>query len=557
MEFKHERFGELLVRNGLISEGQLRDALEQQGVRHKRLGDLLIEDLIATEDQISEALAQQRDLEHVNLSAFQVERVADCLRLLPLSVLEKHLVMPLGFDDEGQLLLAMADPLDVEALDEAALLTGLRIRPLVASASKVKEAITRYGVGAETLRVLDRAALSASEGVADVEAANDVPVVRIVIQLLHEAVLDGASDLHLEPQQDRIRVRHRIDGQLHDVMSLPLSSHPQVVARIKVMADMDITERRRPMDGRIHTEIEGQKLDLRIATTPTPLGENVAIRILNSEIRFHTIDDLGLSVGNLRRLESMLAKPYGAILIAGPTGSGKTTTLYAALNELNHTARKIMTVEDPVEYRVPGVTQIALNPHVDLSFSAGLRAILRSDPDVVMVGEVRDQETAAIAMRAALTGHLMLTSIHTNDAPSALSRLTDMKVERYVTSSALVGVVSQRLVRVLCPHCKRSEFVVPERLEQAGFDGIMPSELRAFSAPGCEACRGTGYSGRIGVFEIMPMDEELIDLFHAGATTERIRAHALAQGMISLRSDALAKVAAGVTSFEELERIMW
>ncbi len=351
-----------------------------------------------------------------------------------------------------------------------------------------------------------------------------------------------------------MRVRYRIDGVLQDVASLPKNAQAGLTSRIKVMADMDITERRRPQDGRIALRIDGEPLDLRVATLPTPLGEGIVIRVLNSGVSFHSIDDLGLSADNLAKFLRMLHKPYGCVLIAGPTGSGKTTTLYAALQSINEPTRKIITIEDPIEYRMSGLSQVAVNPRVALTFAAGLRTALRFDPDVVMVGEVRDPETASIAVRAALTGHLVLSSIHTNDAPSALTRITDMGVESYVTSSALLGAVAQRLVRRLCQKCKRPAKISDERLRAAGFEPYELLGLKTYESVGCDACRGTGFTGRLGVFEIMEMDDDMTRLFLKNAPSEELRTLAIEKGMVTLRRDALDKVAAGSTSLREVDR---
>jgi type IV pilus assembly protein PilB len=376
----------------------------------------------------------------------------------------------------------------------------------------------------------------------------------MVNQLLREAALDRASDVHFEPRDDGVRVRYRIDGVLQDVTLLPKNSQAGLISRIKVMADMDITERRRPQDGRIGLRVNNEPLDLRVALLPTPAGEGIVIRILNSGVSFHQIDGLGLSEANFEKFNRMLHAPYGCVFVAGPTGSGKSTSLYAALKTINDPTRKVCTIEDPIEYQMTGLTQVAVNTRVGLTFAAGLRTLLRFDPDIVMVGEVRDAETASIAVRAALTGHLVLSSIHTNDAPSALTRITDMGVEPYITSSALLGAVAQRLVRKLCPSCKREREYPREFLLAAGYAPEELKDLVTYESVGCDQCRHTGYIGRIGVFEIMEMDDDLIRLFVKEAPAEDLRALALSKGMIGLRRDALDKVAAGITSLEEVDR---
>jgi type IV pilus assembly protein PilB len=554
VDYTREKMGGLLVRHGLITDEQLDVALAEQAEAGGKLGEVFVRDLLLTEDQIAAALAEQKGLRHVNLAALDIDRGA--VVLLPWRMARLRGVIPVGFN-EGRLTLAMSDPLDVEAIDEAEIRTGYKIDPVVATSSQVLYAIEKYAVASDTLQQLEEAEAAEMEDEEDFGAhgqEGDVPVVRMVNQLLREAVADRASDIHFEPEEERVRVRYRIDGVLQDVASLPKSSQAGLTSRLKVMADMDITERRRPQDGRIALRIDGQPLDLRVATLPTPLGEGIVIRILNSGMSFHTIESLGLSDENFAKFSRMLHRPYGCILIAGPTGSGKTTTLYAALQSINDPTRKITTIEDPIEYRMTGLSQVAVNTRVGLTFAAGLRTLLRFDPDVVMVGEVRDPETASIAVRAALTGHLVLSSIHTNDAPSALTRITDMGVESYVTSSALLGAVAQRLVRQLCPKCKKLAKVSEEVLRAAGFDSQELVGLKVYEPVGCDHCRRTGFVGRLGVFEIMEMDDEMTRIFLKNAPAEELRAMAINKGMVTLRRDALDKVAAGLTSLSELDR---
>jgi type IV pilus assembly protein PilB len=554
VDYSRERMGELLVRIGLITDEQLDMALAAQAESGGKLGEVLVRELVITEDQIAEALAEQKGLQHVNLAAVEIDRGA--VLLLPWRMAKLRGVIPIGFND-GCLTLAMSDPLDVEAIDEAEMRTGYKVVPVVASASQVLYAIEKYAVASETLQQLEtdeNGDAEAEERFEEAVLAESMPIVRIVSQLLRDAVTDRASDIHFEPEEDRMRVRYRIDGVLQDVASLPKNSQAGLTSRIKVMADMDITERRRPQDGRISLRVEGQSLDMRVAALPTPHGESIVVRVLNSSVSFHSVDGLGLSEVNHARFMRMLHKPYGCIMVAGPTGSGKSTTLYAALQSINDSERKICTVEDPIEYRMAGLTQVAVNTRVGLTFAAGLRTLLRFDPDVIMVGEVRDTETASIAVRAALTGHLVLSSIHTNDAPSALTRITDMGVESYVTSSALLGAIAQRLVRVLCPKCRRQVTIVPERLLAAGFAPEELKNLVTFEPVGCDSCRRTGFVGRLGVFEIMEMDDDMTRLFLKDAPSEELRALAIQKGMVSLRRDALDKVAQGLTSLEELDR---
>ena len=553
MSYTRERLGELLVRVDLITDEQLDAALSEQVRTGGKLGEVLVRALTLTEDQIARALAEQKGLEHVNLAGIAIDRAA--VVLLPVRMERRRNVIPIGFKND-MLILAMADPLDVEAVDEAELRSGMKVEAVVATMSQIQYAIDKYAVASDALQELELSELTdaADEDLGALEG--DVPVVRIINQLIREGVVDRASDIHFEATERGVRVRYRIDGVLQDVAMLPKSSQAGLLSRIKVMADMDITERRRPQDGRIALRVDERPIDLRVATLPTPLGEGIVIRILNSEVAFHAVSDLGLSGHNLEALQRMLLKPYGCILLAGPTGSGKTTTLYAALQEINIPTRKIITVEDPIEYRMDGLTQVAVNPRVGLTFAAGLRTILRFDPDVVMVGEVRDPETASIAVRASLTGHLVLSSIHTNDAPAAITRLSDMGVEPYVTASALIGAIAQRLVRLLCPACKKPVKLLRERLLAAGYSELELKTLQTWAPAGCPECRDTGYRGRQAIFEVMELDEELTRLTLRNAPADELRSMAIERGMISLRRDALDKVAQGLTSLDEVDRVV-
>jgi len=553
--YTRDRLGELLVREGVITEDQLFDALAHQQSHGGKLGSILVKNLVVDEDAIARTLAVQKDLEYVSLSQFKVDREAAAL--IPLRVALRSGIIPIGFRD-GSLVLAMADPLDVEAIDDVHLRTKMPVIPVVATAAQIDYAIEKYLTSADAFGGLT----ADTEPDEEVEAApvgdEDVPIVRLVNQLIREAVLDAASDIHIEPGPHNVRVRFRVDGVLHEVMTAPSSMRAGLVSRIKVMAEMDIAERRRPQDGRIGLTVGDRVVDMRVATLPTPFGENIVIRLLHHEASQQTLTDLGMSAEHLVIFERFLSRAYGEILISGPTGSGKSTTLYAGLTYLNDPTRKIITIEDPIEYQIGGITQMAVNAGIGLSFAQLLRTVLRSDPDVVMVGEIRDAETAQIATRAALTGHLVLSSIHTNDAPSALTRLTDMEVAPFVASSALIGVVAQRLVRRLCTACKEEKKLTRLQLTERGFAF---DELRSKSAywkheGGCDECHGTGYRGRVGVFEIMPMDTELERLFLAEAPSEAIRAAALEAGMKTLRADGLEKVAAGLTSLDEVARVV-
>jgi len=555
VSYTRERLGELLLRAGLLDEPQLREALDEQQRSGGKIGEVLVRELVLTEDQIAAALADQKGLEHVNLAAYAVDKSVTAL--IPVRMARREGVIPIRLESD-RLTLAMSDPLDVEAIDEVELRTGFKVDVVVASASQVRFAIEKFIAGGDALQELELVAHEEDldEGSAQPDGDADVAIVRMVNQLIREAVNERASDIHFEPGERGVRVRYRVDGVLRSAADLPKNSQAELLSRIKVMADLDITERRRPQDGRIALRVDSKTLDLRVATLPTPLGEAITLRILDKEVAVKSFDDIGLARPEREAIERMLGKPYGCLFISGPTGSGKSTTLYALLAMINNPGRKVVTVEDPIEYRMDGITQVAVNARIGLTFAAGLRTILRSDPDVVMVGEVRDPETAEIAVRAALTGHLVLSSIHTNDAPSALTRLTDMGVPPYITSSGLLGAVAQRLVRKLCVHCRTPQSVSPDRLMAAGFTEQEAANVTVYRAVGCEECGMTGYHGRIGVFEVMEFDEQLQDMFIHSAPTDEMRQAALGRGMRPLRRDALDKIAAGLTTLEELDRVV-
>lgn len=551
---EREKLGEILVSRDLLTAAQLDEALAFQLAEGGKLGEAIVRHLMLTEDQIADALAQQKNLEHVNLTRVAIDRHAAAL--LPERVAKLRHVVPIAF--EGDLLvLAMSDPLDIATVDDVELRTGHRVRPVVATRSQIEYAIQKYIATADAFEeLLEHEAEYDAAPLSDILESDNVPVVRMVNQLITEAVQERASDIHLEPMADQLRVRYRIDGVLTEARSLPRSVIPEMVSRVKIMADMDISERRRPQDGRIAARVEDRPLDLRVASLPTPHGESIVIRLLNPSLTFRSLHDLGLSDQQTSVICKLLTRPWGAVILCGPTGSGKSTTMYAALGEMETETQKVITIEDPIEYRMPGVTQMAVHPKIGLTFATGLRTILRADPDVVMIGEIRDSETASIAVRASLTGHLVLTSLHTNDAPSALPRLVDMGVPGYVVSSAVIGVIAQRLARRLCAHCKKPVSIPAERMREAGFDDVEISVIKLYGPEGCDICHQTGFLGRVGIFEIMPLNDDIVRAFLDKSTAEEIRHVALSTGMRSLRRDALDKVAAGLTSLEEIDRVV-
>jgi type IV pilus assembly protein PilB len=455
----------------------------------------------------------------------------------------------------------MSDPANVYALDDIRSITGREVQPVVATSNDVEQAISKFaGMGdqVEALAAEAVEGLEAEADLSDIDAAvEDAPIVKLVQAILTQAVSDRASDVHIEPTEKDVRVRFRVDGVLHEVMHSPKTIQGGLISRLKVMADLNIAEKRVPQDGRVSIRIGTKQLDLRMATLPTVFGEKIVIRILDKSNALIPLSELGFLPDAYKRYEQSFRRPYGAILVTGPTGSGKSTTLYGTLNILNSPDRHVITVEDPVEYRLPGVNQMQVNPKAGLSFASALRSILRADPDIILIGEIRDRETAMIAVESALTGHLVLSSLHTNDAPSAITRLIEMEVETFLVASAIDCVVAQRLARKLCEKCREAYPPDREQLLEAGYAESRLPELREFYRPsGCPSCSNTGYRGRFGLYEVMPMSEEIERLTIERASSETIRTVAIEQGMQTLREDGLEKASAGLTSIEEIARVV-
>src|SRR5581483_7685405 len=490
------------------------------------LGRVLIDLGYIQERDLVRALAEQVGLEFVDLSEYQVEPTATTL--LPESLARRYRAIPIG-EREGKLLVAMSDPANVYALDDIRAITNRDVQPVVATASDVEQAISKYSGMGDQIEALSSEAASAIEGEeseAEIEAAlEDAPIVKLVNAIMTQAVADRASDVHIEPMERDVRIRFRVDGVLHEVMHSPKNIQNGLISRLKVMADLNIAEKRVPQDGRIGMKVGGRVLDLRVATLPTVYGEKVVLRILDKSQALLQLSDLGFQEEAFKRYEASFRKPYGAILVTGPTGSGKSTTLYATLNILNQPDRNLITVEDPVEYRLAGINQIQVNPKAGLTFASALRTILRADPDVVLIGEIRDKETAMISIEAALTGHLVLSTLHTNDAPSAVTRLTEMGVETFLVASAVDCVIAQRLARRLCDRCKEAYAPDPVELIEAGYPEWRVGELKElYRAVGCSACANTGYRGRFGLYEVMPVTEEIERLTVERASSDQIRA---------------------------------
>ncbi len=550
--------GTMLLEEGMISSKDLEVAVAKQRTSGLPLGKILIEEGLVNEADLVRTLARQIGIEYVDLSEIAIDPAA--VALVPEYLLTRYLVLPIGFEDD-RLVVAMADPANVLAIDDLRAVSGMGISARVATRTDLEEAIHRQQRLDDSVSDLAEQAAEDRREETDVSglevAAEEAPVVKLMNTVIGRAVNERASDIHIEPGERDLRIRFRIDGVLHEVMSTPRSIANAVVSRIKIMADLDISERRVPQDGRVGLRVAGRPVDIRVATLPSIHGEKVVLRILDKGASVASLADLGFLDYNFKRYESAYSKPYGAILVTGPTGSGKTTTLYSTLAVLNREEVNIITVEDPVEYRLPGLTQMQVNRKAGLLFSTALKSILRSDPDIILIGEIRDGETAAIATEAALTGHLVLSTLHTNDAPSAVGRLIDMGVEPFLVSSSLDAVVAQRLARTLCDRCKVP--YSPERrvLEDIGWEFHGSDEIpELYRAEGCRHCANTGFRGRTSINEIMLLNEEIQHMTVERHSAREIKKAAVAEGMRTLRQDGLEKVALGVTSLEEVLRVV-
>ena len=554
-----KQLGDILVEGGLITPEQLDSAIELHHAQGRSLGRVLVDQGVLSETQLVAALAQQIGLRFVDLSDYPADGSA--LARIPGSVCRQHMAVPIGFED-GRMVVAMADPANVFAADDIRTISGYEVLPVVATRQDVAAAIDRYYRADTDLDDLTTALEGSDDHAEDdlaglKEVVEEAPIVKFVNLLITQAIQDRASDIHLEPTEQDLRVRFRIDGVLHEVMRSPKSIQSGVISRLKIMADINIAERRIPQDGRLSVSAHGKKVDLRVATLPTVWGEKVVMRILDNSTARLDLADLGFSRSNYDRYAQSFTKPYGMILVTGPTGSGKSTTLYATLNILNKPEVNIITVEDPVEYRLPGIAQVQTNVKAGLTFAASLRSILRSDPDIVLIGEIRDHETAQIATEAALTGHLVLSTLHTNDAPSAITRLTEMGIEPFLVGSAVDAVLAQRLARRLCAKCKEAYTPTEEALVAARVEWDLSAGMPTLYRPvGCPSCSGTGYKGRLALHEVMVVTEEIERLAVEHAPATEINKAALASGMITLRNDGLDKARQGVTSIDEILRVV-
>jgi len=552
------RIGEIVVEMGIATREQVEAAMAMQAETRKRLGQLLVEQGVVSQLDLTKALATKFGVPFLDLTQIRVDPSA--AHLIEDKLARRYSAIPVRFV-EDKVLVAMADPQNLFARDDLEIITGYSIVAAIASEEDIFKAISHVYREREVGDNAEEKALEAEpdESVADIrEVTTEAPVVKLINNVIAQSVDDGASDIHFEPQAKELVVRYRIDGVLHEVMSVPRRLQSGVLSRLKIMADLDIAERRVPQDGRIGLMVGGKPIDMRVATLPTVYGEKVVMRLLDKSNVMMRLEDLGFAPKALKRFQRSFSKPYGAILVTGPTGSGKSTTLYAALNILNSTEKNIITVEDPVEYRLQGINQVQVNTRAGLTFAGALRSILRSDPDIVMIGEIRDRETAQIAVEAALTGHLVLSTLHTNDAPGALSRLTEMGIEPFLTASAVDCVLAQRLARRLCKHCREPYVATREMLRRNDFppEVLDRDDVTLYRAKGCPRCNGTGYKGRLGLYEVMVVSEAVRRLTVERKSADEISRVAEAEGMKSLREDGIDKVLQGLTSIEEIARVI-
>ncbi|MEK4046418.1 ATPase, T2SS/T4P/T4SS family [Paenibacillus sp. FSL H8-0048] len=549
MAIMKKRLGDLLVENGIISQEQLEEALVEQRKTKRKLGDLLITQGYITEQQLIEVLEFQLGIPHVSLFKYQIDPAIT--QIIPESMAKRYQVLP--FMKEGsKLMVAMADPLDYFAIEDLRMSTGFRIEPAISSRDELTRAIARhYGMRDSMSQMMVE--LPTQEEIEETEITDeDSPIVRLVNQMIQQAVSLRASDIHVDPGENNLSIRYRIDGTLRTERIIPKQMQGFITARLKIMARLNIAERRLPQDGRIKMQFDYKMVDIRVSSLPTMHGEKIVLRLLDLSTGVKSVDTLGFSELNADAFRDMITKPYGILLITGPTGSGKSTTLYSALSQLNTENANIITIEDPVEYQLEGVNQVHVNPAIGLTFAAGLRSILRQDPNIVMVGEIRDTETAEIAVRASLTGHLVLSTLHTNDAISTISRLRDMGVEPYLIASSLLGVVAQRLVRKICPDCKEEHKPTEQESIMLRRYGL-PAEV-IYQGKGCGNCNNTGYRGRIAIHEVLTINDHLRQLITDSASIEELRAAGREQGMIQLVEDGFVKVSKGITTLQEVMR---
>jgi type IV pilus assembly protein PilB len=545
------RIGEVIVALGFAEAQVVEAAVEMACDRSEPTGKVLLETGVLTPDQLAHAVAERFGLDYVDLSIFKADMGA--ANLVSPAAARRYQAVPVAYLDERTILLAMADPTNILAVDDIAMMTGLEVHRAVTSREDIDDLLNQLG------RIDDAIQDTPDEDPEEIEvtdlreSADDAPVIRLVHSIIADAVQRGASDIHFDPGERETRVRFRVDGVVSDSTTVSRRMVPGVVSRIKIMAELDISESRRPQDGRMGLKVDGRQVDIRVLTMPTVNGESVVMRILDKESVVMDLDALGMQEDERERFVKAIGHSYGAVLVTGPTGSGKTTTLYAALKSLNTPDKTLITIEDPVEYQLDGVKQVQVNPKVNLTFATGLRSMLRADPNIIMVGEIRDRDTAQIAVEAALTGHLVLSTLHTNDAPTAITRLVEMGIEPFLVASSIECVVAQRLARTLCMACRGATKISKATLAAHGFH--VSAGISAFEAAGCRRCGGSGYKGRTGLYETMPISDEIRSLVLQRASAAAVAELAVEQGMRRLRDDGLDKVKQGVTTIEEVVRV--
>jgi len=547
-----------LIKKGIVSKQQFESAREESKNKGLPINKVLISKGIVKEKDIASVISERLGIPFMDLSDYLID--ADVIKLVPESIAQRYKLIPL-FKIGQTLTVAMADPQDINAMDQVRLKSGCEIDAVLATETDIKNAMDQYygtsGGVEEVIKQMNEVKRSASVAPASdkelAKMAEDAPVVKLVNMIIIQAVTEKASDIHIEPDEKVLRVRYRVDGILHEVPKPPKDLEAAIISRVKVLASMDIAERRKPQDGRIMMKMQGKDIDMRVSCFPTVYGENIVIRLLDKTSLLLGLSELGMRPEMHKAFDKIIRKPFGIMLVTGPTGSGKTTTLYAALNTINSEEKNIITIEDPVEYQISMIRQTQVNPKAELTFASGLRSILRQDPDVIMVGEIRDSETAEIATQAALTGHLVFSTLHTNDASGAITRLADMGIEPFLISDAVIGVLAQRLVRVICPKCK--EKLVPTDATLKDLKLKRSDDLALYHGKGCAKCKDTGYVGRVGIYELLVIDDELRKLIIAKAPADQIKAKAVELGMKTLYEDGIAKALEGITSVEEVLRV--